>query len=739
MAGLTDFSYRHRWAVLAVVAVWFVVALVVLSGRGKLSAGVIHGLESERAQKLSEQVTQRPIDTTFAVIFEAPGMDPTSAPFRKAMGLALAPLARDARVASVTMPEDEGPAAEGMLNRSAGAAVAFVSVAGDFSRAVRAYPALRAMLHSDQLTITCTGRLPFVHDLDRILEEDLVKAEAISLPFCLVLLWFIFGSVMAALVPVLVGALSVVSGLAVVVLLSRFMDMAQYTLNVCSLIGLGVAIDYSLFFVSRYREELASGHDRRDALSRAGKTAGRVVLFSGLAVATGLAGLFFFPRSYLFAMGLGGSMVVAFAVLFALTFLPALVAVLGSRIPRAGQLPANVTPSSRGFWHRLASSVMRRPVLVLVPCLALLVVMGLPFRRVRLASSDVRVLPPDVEAREGYELLRKEFPELGQNHVLIAVDFPSSPALNDRRVEALFDFARRLSELPFVTKVNGLVDPAKPIPRSAWPTLLSTPPASLAPMIEAAKRKTVGKTTVLVDVVTDQPPESDAARAVVRAVRSEREVADGEVYVGGQTASDLDAAEYIRSRAPRVVAFVVLVTFGVLFMLLRSVLLPVKAVLMNFLSIVGSFGAIVWVFQEGHLFVRDPRPIDPSLPVVLFCSLFGLSMDYEVLILTRIKEAYSRTGDNTLAVAEGLEMSGRIITSAAAIMVTVFVAFALARVVVIQAVGFGMALAVALDATVVRSLLVPSTMRLMGHLNWWAPRALSKGAPSRAKSSGILS
>jgi len=227
-------------------------------------------------------------------------------------------------------------------------------------------------------------------------------------------------------------------------------------------------------------------------------------------------------------------------------------------------------------------------------------------------------------------------------------------------------------------------------------------------------------------VTTDRPSESQQARAIVRAIRDRRRVADGTAYVGGQTAIDVDTTEYILRGAPRVLAFVLIVTYVILFLLLGSVLLPLKALVMNFLSIAGSFGALVWIFQEGHLFVHDPRPIEPTLPVLLFCALFGLSMDYEVLLLTRMKEVFDATGDNDHAVAEGLAKSAGLITSAAAIMVVVFSAFAFAQIVPMQAIGFGMALAVMLDATIVRVLVVPATMRLLGHLNWWAPAPLER-------------
>jgi RND superfamily putative drug exporter len=703
------------------VAAWFVCALGLLAAGGRLSTGVIHGLEAERATVLADAIAGHPSDTTFVAIFQSRKDAPGDASFDSAMDRALEPLRHDARVAAVTAPADLGPLASQMANREARAAFVVISVAGDYAAAAHDYPELRQKLRSDALAVTCTGVLAFANDLDRTLEDDLIHAELVSLPICILLLLGVFRSAVAALVPVGVGALSVASGIAAVMVLSRYLEIAQYTLNMCSLIGLGVAIDYSLFIVSRYREELAGGADYPEALRRAVATAGRVVVFSGFAVTTGLAGLLLFPRSYLLSMGLGGAIVVGFAVLFALTFLPALLAVLGPNIDR-WRLPWTRHRPQGVLFRSLAEWAMRRPLRVLVPALALLIVAGLPFLRLQIATPDVRILPTDTEARAGYELLKQVFPERAANHVVAVVDFPSSPALTPARIDALYDFARRAQALPSVAKVEGIVDPASPLPREAWAGHLLAPPPEMALQIETAKRLQVGARTVVFDVTTPELPDSVKAQTLVRALRKERKIADGTLQIGGDTANNVDTAAFLAERAPHLIVLVVGVTYLVLFVSLGSVLLPLKAVIMNFLSIAASFGALVWVFQEGHLFVHDPRPLDPSLPVLLFCALFGLSMDYEVLMLMRMKEAYERGHDDRAAVVVGLEKSAGLITSAAAIMISVFGAFALSRVVVIQAVGFGMALAVALDATVVRVLVVPTTMRLLGRLNWWAPR-----------------
>jgi RND superfamily putative drug exporter len=631
----------------------------------------------------------------------------------------------DPAVASITTSETAPPAIGlTMVNSDTHSALAFVSLKGNFKHALQSYPEVRERLRSNLLEITCTGRMPFVSDLNRTLERDLLKAEIVSLPLALLILLLVFRTLVAALLPVGVGCLAVLGGIAVVLGLSRVTDIAQYTINVCSLIGSGVAIDYSLFTVSRYREELAAGHDNPEALRRAMATSGRVVAFSGAAVGTGLGGLLFFERSYLWAMGVGGAVVVFLSVLFALTFLPALLAVLGPRIDW-GRLPFGSLGPGGKIWHRTAEWVMRRPLQVLVPTLALLVFMAIPFLHLRMAAADVSVLPREVEARHGYELLKAGFPEEAETRIELAVTFPSAPALTADRIGALYDLSHRVARLPGVTKVESIVDGA-PFDKQGYQRTLINPPPEYAQTLADAKKLLVGERTVILYALTDLAPQSDPARAIVKAIRSERAVGDGTLLVGGQTATDVDTTHYMLLRTPRAIGLVVAITLVVLFLLLGSVLLPLKAVVMNFFSIAGSFGALVWVFQDGHLFIHEPRPVEPSLPVLLFCVLFGLSMDYEVLMLSRIKESYDESGDNTNAVADGLELTAGLITSAAAIMVAVFGAFALASVALIQSVGLGMALAVALDATLIRVLIVPATMRLFGDVNWWAPPVLKR-------------
>jgi putative drug exporter of the RND superfamily len=724
-AALGVFIYGKRWGTLVVSLLFLLASIGMVARGGKLTSARFGENEAWQTEHLVQQVTGHATNTTFVAIFHSDTLDPRNEPFQAAMKAALAPLSTDPRVLSVMSPDDAPPAlAPGMVNGAAKSAVAMVSLRGEFNEALSLYPAVRALLQSRSLAITCTGYVPFMDSLGRILQRDLIHAELISLPLAMIVLLVVFRTVVAAALPVGVGALAVVGGIAVVIGLSHVVDMAEYTVNVCSLIGLGVAIDYSLFTLSRYRDELLAGYDYPRALSRALEGAGPVICFSGVALGTGLVGLIFFNGSFLAAMGLGGTIVVALAIVFALTFLPALLAVLGPKIHAFG-LPGRHLGRGEGFWHRTAGWVMQRPVAVLVPTLAVLLVMGVPFLRLEMTTADVRVLGLEVEARQGYETLKRNFPELGSNRVIVGVEFPTAPALNAERIGALYDLGQRIAAMPHVTKVESIVS-AEGMGKEDFQAVLLDPPELYKAQIDMGKKMSVGDTVVLLYAFVDALPETRAAQDIVGALRHDRTVLDGALKVGGQTAEDMDATEFVRSRTPRAIGFITAMTVVMLFLLLGSVVLPIKAIMMNFLSVAGSFGALVWVFQEGHLGIAEPRPVEHVLPVMLFCVLFGLSMDYEVLMLSRIKETYERTGNNTLAVAEGLEKTAGLITSAAAIMVVVFAAFAMAKVVLIRAFGFGMALAVAIDATLVRILLVPATMRLFGHLNWWAPKPLLK-------------
>ena len=719
---------RHRLVVLAGTLAVLALSIVSVVRGGSLSSGTIEGTEAARAAALVRGAAGADTDTSVVALFSHREMPATDPVFQAVLAQMLEKVAARPEVASVvsvvTVPEQ---ARSRFVSGDGRTALVLVRLKGDEKAAVREFPAVKAALRDGPFQVAVTGKPAFLSDLNAELERDLLRAELLSFPLALVVLLWVFRTIVAALLPVVVGGLAVLAGVAAVLALSHWMDMAQYTLNVVSLIGLGVAIDYSLFIVNRFRTELEAGRGAGAALERTVDTAGRAVAFSGLAVAAGLSGLLFYRGSFLAAMGLGGAIVVAFSVLFALTLLPALLGWLGPRVD-LGRVPLPGFGPRAGFWKRLATGVMKRPLAVLVPTLGFLVLLGWPFLRLETAGTDITALPPTAESRQGLAALARAFPEQSATRILVAVDFPGPP-FTPERAAALYDATRRWASLPGVVGIESIVNLDPSVTRAQYVQLSEAGPAFRPPELALAEAAYLHDDAAVVQVLTSAPASSAEARRLVKVLRQDRVVGDGRILVGGEAAINVDSSAFVLGRAPMAVGFVFLVTLVVLFVLLRSVILPFEAVAMNVLSMTASFGAMVWIFQEGHLrWLLDfqPGPLEPALPVLLFCTLFGLSMDYEVLMLSRMREEWERSHDNRRAVAEGLERTGSLITSAAAIMVAVFVAFTLARILVVKAMGVGMALAVALDATLVRVLVVPATMRLFGAANWWAPRAMRR-------------
>ncbi len=697
------FVYRYRWATLVGSGVLLAISVAGLLMGGTLTSGgpLTSNLESARAGNLitSDLRSGAPTTSNFVLIFSSSTLSVGDAAYKDAVTSALAPIQGDSRISSITTPYNAPNArvAQAFTSTNGHQALVSVDLKSTGMQARKDYDALRAQVHSDTLSVMGTGFVAINEAFNKTLEADLQRAEFVTLPLTLLLLVIIFASLVAAGLPLGVGVLTIIGGLAGTFFLNRFTDVSQYALNIVTLIGLGVSIDYSLFVVNRFRDELARGAGREDAIATTMATAGRAITFSGITVAVGLSAMLFYQGTFLASMGAAGAIVVAVAVVYGLTFLPAMLSIVGPGVNRL-RIPIFRRPSTGGgFWHGLATWVMRRPLVVLLPTTGFLLLAASPFIQLRLANGDVDMLPSRLEARQGYDQMINNFPGQDQTTFNVVVDYPDGSPQTPARISAQSDLAQRIAAIPGVlhTTVAG-----------------------------------VGTHIVLIQATSASPPTSDASRAIVNSIRALPGAGDGaQVLVGGQTAVDLDVIKFIVDRTPLAVGFVVAATLIVLFLLTGSVVLPIKAVLLNFLSIGASFGALVWIFQQGHLSTLlgfTPQSIDPSIPVILFSIVFGLSMDYEVLLVSRIHEEYIRTGNNTKAVAHGLERTGRIITGAAAIMVTVFLAFGLAEVVIIKAIGIGLAIAVALDATLVRMLVVPAVMRLLGEWTWWAPSPLRR-------------
>ena len=618
--------------------------------------------------------------------------------------------------------------------------VVFLDLSADDSPA--ALPGIRAALHdAPGLEVGLAGGPAFYGDVQAVSESDLRRSEAISLPLAGLALLLVFGSIVAAALPLAVGAAAVVAALAGVFVVASLTPMSIFVLNLATLMGLGLGVDYSLLMTSRFREELAARGWRpeavEDAVGAAVATAGRAVFFSGLTVLLGLLGLVLFEFMILRSVGIAGAIVVAFGVAAALTLLPSLLAFAGTRLDSLRIRKVNPTVAEDGPWARFARWVMARPIAVLVPTLAVLLLLGTPFLHVRFNAPDSRILPENVPSRQAFDRLTAAFGPGPFAPIVLAIR-TQGPAVDPENVARLYDYTRRLAADPRIVGVDSIVDVDPRLQLAQYQLLYASPGGPPDRFVAAALAATTKGDLTSVTVTTPYGPNEAVARELVRDMRSGTGALAPpprmQVLIGGGAADVEDVVTGVASDFPRTALFILITTYAVLFLLLRSVFLPLKALVMNSLSILASFGALVWIFQDGNLSaLLGTRPlgfVETTEPIILFCVLFGLSMDYEVFLLTRMRESWRATHDNRTAVAHGLERSGRIVTSAALIVVVVAGSFAFADIVLIKALGLGMAIAVALDATVVRALLVPATMRLLGRWNWWLPSAIERRLPA---------
>jgi len=735
---------RARW----VVGAWIVLLLIALPFApqlpGKLSAGgfILDDLESARAKALLETELDVP-PSALVVVFSSPTLEAGSPAFEVAAAEAMRDIGTAphvARVLSHTLSPRQVSA-----DRHTAYDVVFLDLPPDDSP--DALPILRERLReAPGLEVALAGGPAFYGDVQSVSEADLQRSEIISLPLAALALIFVFGSLVAAGVPLAVGGAAVVVALAGIFVVASFMPMSIFVLNLATLLGLGLGVDYSLLMTSRFREELAlrpDGPDRvREAVRVTVATAGRAVFFSGLTVLLGLLGLILFEFMILRSVGIAGAIVVGLAVASALTLLPAILTLLGPRVDRFAVRTVARAPGTVGPWSRLARSVMRHPVAVLIPTLAFLLLLGSPFLHVRFNAPDATILPPEVPSRAAFDRLTAEFGE-GEFAPLVIAVRTTGPATDPANLAALHEYSRRLAADPRVTRVDSLVDLDPRLTLAQYTLLYGDPNGPRDRYVQAGLAATTRDDLTAFTIITPYGPNRDEGRALVTDLRtpggSLAPPAGVTILVGGGAADVSDVVDRVRADFPRTALFIIVSTYLVLFVLLRSVVLPAKALVMNTLSIVASFGALVWIFQDGNL--SAPLGFGPlgfvetTQPVILFCVLFGLSMDYEVFLLTRMKEVWDRTGDNIEAVAGGMERSGRIVTSAALIVVVVAGSFAFADIVLIKALGIGMAIAVALDATVIRALLVPATMRLLGRWNWWMPVTLERFVAGRLPAS----
>jgi len=827
------FAYRFRWAILLLWGLLLISsAFFAPELSGRLKGGGFEGAnsEAERVQDLmSGEFGRSP--ATLTVVFTGGGIPARSEEFQRAQEEALAgarKLDDVSQIVSYAGTKDDRFISE---DGKKSYAVITSNVSVDATRNVVAD--VRSKVRSDKLETYVTGAPAVYQDLEEASNEDVKHAEKYAFPFAVIILIFAFGTLVAAGVPVLIGGASVLTALAVLYFVTGFYDMSVFTLTLSTMLGLGLGIDYALFFVSRFREELED-YSTVEAVPRTVATAGRSIFFSGTAVLIGLSGLLFFPFMFMRSIGVAGVVVVFVSVTAALTLLPALLSVLGPRVNRLAIRRRRGGPGT-AFWSRSAEIVMRHPVVVIILAAAILGVLLHPVGHMKVGIPEATVLPQEYESRAGDDILKKNFEYAALNPMEIVANLNNDPlsarGLSDTKelgarisdaagvsgVESVYtvgeaaakDYAGRVADArkqaqqEAAGKIDGLVQRqieeqtrkktdeavdqqlsqikatygavppgteerirAEVEPRVARevrasegrirdeverrvaeevdrkvPELpegisadgkvtpegvanfLDLPAARKSEDLENTLDSYVAGDRTLLQGVTEANPYTQDAYGAVDAVRAVDPPAGTSFLVGGLSAGQKDFISSLYGKAPFAAAFVIGVTYLILLITFRSVFIPLKAVIVNILSLTASFGAMVFVFQDGNLSgLLDFTPlgfVDATLPILMFCTIFGVSMDYEVFLLSRIREAYENGDSNTASVSKGLVATAGIITSAAAIIIVVTGAFAFTGIILTKAVGLGLAVAVFVDATIIRILLVPATMRILGDWNWW--------------------
>jgi putative drug exporter of the RND superfamily len=748
------FVYRHRRPAL-VLSVLVALAFGAFASQATsvLSSGGWLLTNSESGQVADRLANEfdRGRSSLIALFRVTDGRDAASPEVQDQLADAVSALRADSRVHAVVTYRDAGNDPR-FLSRDGKATYALVLLEATDEQSIDQVESLRAEFRPEPgLTMSLTGYGPLARDANKQSEADLVRAETVSLPLALIILVLVFATLVASFLPLLVAGLAIPVTLGIIYFLGQQTEMSIYVTNVATMLGLALAIDYSLFLVSRFREELRRGRDVAGAVEIAVGTAGKAVAFSGIAVAVGLLGLLFFASPAISSIGIAGSLVVVSSVVFALGFLPALLGMLGPRVnalslghgfaqlrAKVGLTPPEVRPRA-SRWERIAHTVMQHPVAILVPTLLILLAAGTPFLRINQAVPDAAVLPAGLESRDTYVAIRDEFPGGGSTPFEIIATTTDAPT-SEGNIARLIDYADRIAATSGVTSVESpfrhprLVDATgAPLPAAQVAQLFTAPMSSLPPAVQQLRtflETFISGSSVLIEANTSVSPSTTEGLNLTATLRGIGPGGGASTKVGGYIAGNYDTLASMRERTPWAVGSTMVVIAVVLFLLFGSVVLPIKAVFMTLLSIAASFGALVWIFQDGNLHeFLGFTPLGYTIagnPILMFAVIFGLSMDYEVLLLSRVQEAYRRTGDNTASVAEGLSRTAAVITGAALIMVCVFGAFTTADIVTIKSIGVGMAIAVFLDATIIRVLLVPATMRLMGRWNWWAPGPLGR-------------
>lgn len=712
--SLGKMTYVYRWIILAL---WGIASFLLILYAFKLP-DVLSGDGFEmkgsyaKVQKIAKEEFNLP-NNSVIVLFEKEEKVKEEA-FRQFILKKLESVQNVEGLVSLISPYDQ----EGQLKGSV--AFAVLGFDREFNDMGDILNELKMKLKSeDGIHIRLTGPALINEDMNKASQEDLKKAEMIGIPIALIVLLIAFGSFVAASVPIVIGLLAVSCSMGTLYFIAQQKELSIFTLNIVPMIGLALGIDFALIFISRFREELKS-RDVKEAIVVTAQTAGRAILFSALCVILGLASMLVIDVEIFKTVAISGAVIVIFSLVIALTFLPALLSVIGRNINKLQVL--EIKGSGEGVWHRFSKFVMNRAGILLLISFGILLFCSIPISKMKLSIPDATALPKEYDTRIAYEIYEKEF--LGENHseVLMIVRTKENDILEKESLRQLENLLQDLKKEEIVASVDSIFSIMGDLHYQQLYMLLHNDETKkkIAPFINKLVKGNQTIFTVHLNVDFD----SEEAKEFVK--RWEKNDGQIEVLLGGLPKFNQEIHDEISENFKYSLLIVFVSTFIILVLAFRSIVIPLKAIVMNIMSLMASFGLLVWIFQEGHFGFEPVPAIALMIPVFVFGVVFGLSMDYEVFLLSKIQEIYLKTNDNDRATIEGLSSTSRVITFAALIMIIVTGAFAFTGIVPVKQMGLGIALAIFIDATVVRLLLVPSLMKLMGDINWWAPKFLKK-------------
>jgi uncharacterized membrane protein YdfJ with MMPL/SSD domain len=734
LTWLGEILYRYRGV--ALLAALIITIFAAIFGFGVFDA--LNGVSSIKDPSSQSTIAQQLIDAKLntqtsdvVLLMSSSTLKATDPAFAQAAAQLLHKLKGRPEVTSITSYYSTHDATD-FISHNGHETFAVLQLSPEHSKSDE-YNAIAPFITSLTLHIAIGGNTPSDIQYNHQISSDLAHAESITLPIVVLLLFIIFGGVIAALLPLLIGGVAIVCAFSILRILASFINVSSFAINVSSFIGLGLAIDYSLFIVTRFREELAiDDRDVRGSLQRTMATAGRTIIFSGLTVSTSLVALLLFPEVLLRSIGLAAIATALVAMLSALIVLPILLALLGRHVNALSfqrlfrrQRTARTSQQKQGAWYHFSYRVMRWSVPVTLVTIAILLFLGSPFLHASFSTADENQLPAGTSSAYVLQHVTNDFANQNSTEIDIVVR-TSGSATSASNLAALSNYVQKVKAIPGLTSVQSLVSVDPRLTLADYQQIYARPSAN--PQIAAVAKQLANGDLTKIVVNTNDGFASSAAEHIVTRIRAIHAPAGFVPLVAGDTAAQMDLFASLGATIPYALLVMVGAIFLLLFLMTGSLIMPLKAVILNVLSLSATFGALVWIFQDGHfsniLGFQSVGSLDSTQPVLIFAIAFGLSMDYEVFLLSRIKEEFDKTSNNREAVARGLQRTGQLITSAALLLAVVVGAFATSKLIMIQQIGLGVAIAIIMDATLVRVLLVPAMMNLLGKWNWWAPRPM---------------